>query len=253
MLKEQMNKMIKSLEKGIKILEHIIFEGGAGISHISQELNLNKSTVFGVIKTLESLGYVFKEDAGNCYRATYRIQTLANTNVADDSIVSYSRPFFIKFNKKYNETVHFVRSLMNAVVYLEKIESTKSVRIYSSIGSEQPLYCTAVGKSILAWRSEKEIAEYLNMIKLIPLTSHTIVRPEELLDEIKEVRRQGYSIDDEEYQEGLYCISVPIFSKHDEVKYAISISMPKFRKDDYDLEIIVKDLKGIATQISSFF
>ena len=153
----------------------------------------------------------------------------------------------------YDETIHFVSARENSVVYLEKMESSKSVRIYTGIGLEMPLHCTSLGKVILADRTEEEICAYAERTGLVRYTKNSITQLDHLMKELEKVRQQGYAIDDEENQEGLYCVGVPVRNKHGKSLYALSLSMPKFRQSDYDKKQLVKDLIAAAEKVSGFF
>ncbi len=248
-----MSKGIQSVQRAATIFEYIAYHAGAGVSELSRELQLNKSTVFGILKTLEGMGYIFKNEATENYQVTYRLRTLADVSRDPHSIVGFARPILRKLQEKHDETIHFVRLQENAVIYLDKLESNKSVRIHSDIGSTMPLHCTGVGKAILAWRGEEEIETYIKVSGLPAMTQHTIGEPEALKEELRRVRAQGFSIDNEENQEDLYCVGMPVFGREREVRYAISLSIPKYRKDEIDLTIAVEDLKAAAVEISSFF
>lgn len=248
-----MSGNIQSIQRAIAVLEYITFHAGAGISELSRELNLNKSTVFGIVKTLEGLGYLFKNEPTDSYQVTYRLQTLAEVSADANSVISYARPYLQQLNDTYDETIHFVRAMDDTVVYLDKLESNKSIRIHSDVGGQMPLHCTAVGKAILAWRGEQGTAEYAARTGLPPMTAHSIEDADGLREEMRRVRAQGFSIDDEENQDGLYCIGVPIFDKAGSAHHAISISMPKYRKDEIDLAKAVEDLREAAKGIAAFF
>lgn len=248
-----MSGNIQSVQRALAIFEYIVNHAGAGVSELSRELQLNKSTVFSLLKTLENLGYIYKNAPTDTYQVTHRIQTLAQMDTNPHSIVGYARPFLEKLHAKYDETVHFIRAAKNEVVYLDKLESTKSIRIHSGVGETMPLHCTGVGKSILAWRSEEEIEAYADRTGLPALTAHTITDLETLKEELRRVRAQEFSIDNEENQEGLYCIGVPVFNRTGDVQFAISLSIPKYRKNEIELSAAVSDLKEAARALLNFF
>lgn len=248
-----MNKGIQSVQRAAAILEYVALQGGAGISELSRELQLNKSTVFSLVKTLEGLGFVFKNEHTDNYQATYRLRTLADASQDPRSIIGFARPILEKLQQKYDETIHFVRSQDHVVVYLDKLESSKSIRIHSGVGSTMPLHCTGVGKAILAWQSDADVEDYIKDTGLPAMTSHSIRKPDVLREELRRVRAQGFSIDNEENQDDLYCVGMPIFGRDQEVRYAISLSIPKYRKDEIDLSAAVQDLRETASEISKFF
>lgn len=247
-----MSKIIQSVQRAAQIFEHIVAQNSVGITELSQYMGLSKSTIFSIVKTLVQLGYLYKNEQTNKYSATFRIQTLAKAIENNDTIVSFVRPILQKHLKKYRETVHFGSSAIDTVVYLDKIESDKSIRIHSSIGGEMPLHTTGIGKAILAWRSEQEIQDYFSRTKLQPLTPNTITDFNKLLEEIERIKQNGYSIDNEENMEGLYCIGVPVFNK-EKPQYSISLSLPKYRLDSLDFEQALCDLNKAAEEIAQFF
>ena len=248
-----MRSNIQSLERGFAIFEYIVNKGGTGVTELSKELQLNKSTVFSILKTLENLGYIYKDELTNTYAATFRLQSLAEMTADPRNITGYARPILQQLMDIYDETIHFVSARENSVVYLEKMESSKSVRIYTGIGLEMPLHCTSLGKVILADRTEEEICAYAERTGLVRYTKNSITRLDLLMKELEKVRQQGYAIDDEENQEGLYCVGVPVRNKHGKSLYALSLSMPKFRQSDYDKKQLVKDLIAAAEKVSGFF
>ncbi len=248
-----MSADIQSLQRAMNILEYIATHQGAGVSELSRELSLNKSTVFSILKTFTNLRYLYKNEANDEYQLTYRLQSLAKEGQQLGSFTGFAHPYLKKLQKTYNETIHFVSSEQDTVTYIDKLESAKPIRIHTKIGAEMPLHCTAVGKSILAWRSEQQIIEYADRTGLPALTEKSIIDKGNLLEEMKKIRQFGYSIDDEENQQGLYCIGTPVFIQSNKAAYAISISMPKYRKDEIDFNKAISDLKETAKELSKFF
>lgn len=124
------------------------------------------------------------------------------------------------------------------------------MRIFTTIGSRMPAYCTGVGKAMLAYMD----AETLN--SLIPesmeaITPHTITDKEAFLKHLKDIRSKGYAIDNEESSIGLRCIAAPIFDQNGDPKYAISISGPTVRMTEERIEDIIRAIKDSARKISN--
>ncbi|HPA60802.1 MAG TPA: IclR family transcriptional regulator [Clostridia bacterium] len=248
-----MSIQIQSLQRAMAILEYIAVHQGAGVSELSREMSLNKSTVFSILKTFVALGYLFKNEMTGQYQITFRLHSLVGEDPKPGSFISYARPHLQKIAQKYDETVHFVTGDENTVVYIDKLESTKPIRIHTVVGAEQPLHCTAVGKAILAWRDENEIIAYAKRTGLKSMTENSITDIATLLQEMKKIREQGFSIDDEENQPDLYCIGMPVFNDKGKALYAISLSMPKYRKDELVVDEVVNDLKQTAQELNKFF
>lgn len=242
---------IQSVERAFRILEYISANNSAGVSELSRALDINKSTVFGLIKTLEKLGYILKNKKDDKYSISYKFYTLSSRPILNLPIIDICKPYLEKLNKEYDETVHLVVSTESKVVYILKLDGNQSIGVSTKIGSEMPLHCTGVGKAILALRDDEEILEYVKKYGLEAYTKNTITNKYLLMDEIELIRSRGYSIDDEEVQNNLYCIAIALKYNNDE--YAISLSMPKFRIDENREEIITKDLLSIKENIYKYF
>ncbi len=244
------NVFVQSVDRAFRILEYISSKNGAGVSEISRELDINKSTVFGLIKTLETLGYLTQSSKGSKYLLSYKFYSLSSKSVNSLPVIDAIKPYLLELNNKYKETVHLVIGTEGSIIYIDKLDGTQSISVFTKIGSELPLHCTGVGKAILALRENEQVNKYIDSYGLKTYTKNTITNKYKLLDEIYDIREKGYSIDNEETQNDLYCIAVGFKTEKEE--YALSISIPKFRIDKDlekkiidDLLIIKKKLKKI--------
>lgn len=238
---------IQSVDRAFKIIEYISDNSSAGVSELARNLDINKSTVFGLIKTLEQLGYVKKNDVDDKYFMSYKFYSLVDSSIHNVSIIDVIRPYSEILNKKYGETVHLVTATGKSVIYIDKIDGTKSIRVSTRIGSKMPLHCTGVGKAILALRTDEEIEKYIDTYGLKPYTKNTITDKDKFMEEIEKIRRNGYSIDNEEIQEDLYCIAIA--TKYGNEEYALSLSMPRFRVNEKLRNKIVDDLLTVKEKI----
>ncbi|NMA93083.1 MAG: IclR family transcriptional regulator [Clostridiales bacterium] len=243
----------QSVERAFLILETIADREGIGVADIAREVALNKSTAFGIIKTLSNLGYIFKDETTDKYHISLKLKELGEKGSAGVGILEFAKPYLEELSRKYGEIIHFVQAEENAVLYLDKIESTRAIRIYTGIGGIMPLYCTAVGKAILSTRTEEELSDYFNNVKLDKYTKNTITTKDGLLKEIAESKRRGFAIDNGENHEDLYCVAIAVCNRQDQGSHAISISLPLFRKDNYNLDEMVNDLRRTRDKIEKYF
>ncbi|QQK07594.1 IclR family transcriptional regulator [Miniphocaeibacter halophilus] len=238
---------IQSVDRAFKILEYISKNNSAGISEMSRNLDINKSTVFGLVKTLEKLGYVAQNNTDDKYMLTYKFYILSSRFVDNLPIINIAKPYLKMLNNKYGETIHLVVSTEDSAIYIDKFSGLKSITVSTNVGDKRPLHCTGVGKAILSLRTDEEILEYADKFGLEAFTKNTITNKFKLIEEAEKIRERGYSIDDEETQYDLYCIATSI--ELDETEYAISVSMPKFRVNDEIKKNIIKDLLNIKDKI----
>ncbi|GAI87229.1 unnamed protein product, partial [marine sediment metagenome] len=121
-----------------------------------------------------------------------------------------SYPFLVQLNQMTGESVNLaIRDVFNAV-YIEHIESSHSLRMFTQVGCAVPLHCTGIGKVFLANMMEMECAEYLNVIGLPRYTENTVTNYEQLKEELAVIRREGIATDDEEMERGARCIAAPV-------------------------------------------
>src|SRR5690606_22693474 len=112
--------------------------------------------------------------------------------------------------RQVRETAHIGVLDGGQAVTVQVGEGAHSLRLHTWVGKRMPAHCSAVGKVLLAWAGEEAAQEYIRRYPLTPKTKNTITRPEQFLAHLREIRTQRYAIDNEELEEDLYCIAVPI-------------------------------------------
>ena len=247
-------KNIQSVERAFSILELFQKTGCRehSLKEIAQALDLNKSTAFGLVNTLASLGCLQQNEENQKYALGLRLLGFANAVKAQDIIVRTVHPYLEKINRKFGETVHCAVRQGDGVVYVDKLEATGSIYISTQIGTRNHLHCTGVGKCILAYLPRPDQERILNG-PLAEVTAHTITDPEQLRAEIARVRTRGYAEDNEEVALGLSCLAVPVFSGPEKVACAISVSgMSSQLKADRENGIL-EYLLATAEEISRTF
>ena len=221
--------LLSSLDHALVILE-IIGDGRAplGLSEIVRKTGYAKTTVHRVLLTLVRRGFVRKEYQTGRYQLTLKLFEIGSTAVSQLGIKDVAKPHLEAVRNLSGETAHLAIMDDHGVFYIDKIESTQSIRMYSYIGSRAPIHCTAVGKVLLAYQSDERIENFLAP-GLKAYTHNTIVSKDKLLEELRKIRKQGYALDNEELEIGLFCIASPLRNHLKEVIAAVSISGPKVR------------------------
>ena len=177
-----------------------------------------------------SRGYVQKDIETGKYRLTVRLFEIGSRAISGMNLVSISRPYLEQLAAGTGETVHLVARNNDEVVYLYKEDRRESViHMASFVGLRSPMYRTAVGKSILALLPEEEVRRIWDRSVIEPLTPNTIVRYDDLLENLAIVRQRGWAMDNEENELGVLCIAAPIKDFTNTPIGAISISAPAAR------------------------
>jgi len=148
---------------------------------------------------------------------------------AELEIRRVAAPFMKQLNIELDETVHLTVLEGNEVLYVDCLESSKRLRTYSVIGVKAPLYCTSVGKAILAFLNEDELERILSSTRFEKFTENTIIDKTFLKDELRTIAQRGYAVDNMEHEEGLRCIGSPIRDRTGKVFAALSVSGPSQR------------------------
>jgi DNA-binding IclR family transcriptional regulator len=243
--------VVQSVDRALSILE-ILSENvsGMGLTEISSKINLHKSTVHRLLGTLISNNFVTQDSVTNKYKITIKLYELGVKKIATMDILEVSKPYTKALMKSLNEVVHLVIRDKNDIIYIDKVEADNTIRMASTIGRRSPLYCTSVGKSMMANMTNEEIKQIWKTTNIQKLTGNTITDYDMFLKELKLIREKGYAEDDEENEMGVRCIGAPIFNHKGEVEGAISISGPSIRVTKDKVEAFAKEVKKYARLIS---
>ncbi|MEA4963976.1 IclR family transcriptional regulator [Lutispora sp.] len=243
-------KRVQSIDRAVSILKCFSKQRKEmKLSEIADELSLNKSTVHGIISTLKYNGLIDQDEETQKYRLGLYLMKLGDTVASSIDIRDIAHPIIKEVSQQLNETVHLSKLDGDELIYLDKVESNQSMRIFTTIGSRMPAYCTGMGKAMLAYIDDEKINNLLPDA-LEPMTEHTITDKNELLKRLADIREKGYAMDNEENSIGLRCIAAPIFDHKGNAKYAISVSGPTVRMTDKRMENIISIIKDSARKIS---
>lgn len=241
--------MVPSIQKAIRILELLASEPGLNSTRVSEKLGLPKSSVHDILSTLEKESFVFRSQGGGL-QLGLRLFELGNKSLGNIEIRKVSESCLQWLNKEIDETVHLTILENDEVLYIECFESSKRLRINSVIGVRAPLYCTAVGKAIMAYLPESEIDRIIKTYGIPKITDQTIIDAQELKKELAATARRGYAIDNSEHEEGVRCVAAPIQSRMGDISASISISGPTQRIKMGDIPHLAELVMKTAWEIS---
>jgi DNA-binding IclR family transcriptional regulator len=164
-----------------------------------------------------------------------------------------AKPDMRELSQASKETVHLAILDCTEMLYVGKVDSSQSVHMHCIIGTRNPLYCTALGKAVLAFLPREERDALLDQITLMPRTPYTITDKAVLADHLERVRARGYAIDDREVEESIRCVSAPIFDHTGQPIAAISVSGPAFRLPESRLQELGELVMRVSKIISNNF
>ncbi len=236
------SNILKSLTKG---------KGQFKISEIAHKLRIDRSTTYRILLSLEKDGFVEKDKETGEYSLGLFAFEIGNAYLNRIDLPKVSKPIMMDLALAVQETVHLAVLSGNEIVYVDKVDSPRPLGIMSKIGQRAPLHCTALGKVLLAFQHEDELKRIIHQLKLIPLTSNTIISRQRLMEELREIRRQGYALDNREIEEDVECVGAPIRDHRANVIAALSISGPQRKIGTPQEKHFVSEVVRAAGLISS--
>jgi DNA-binding IclR family transcriptional regulator len=198
-------------------------------TEINAELDLPKQTVHRLMATLESEGLLVRDNSGKRFRPSRRLR-LMGAGLLHASRDHITRHQILKnVASIVKEAVNYAVPEETGMHYMDRIETDWPFRIQLPVGTNVPFHCTASGKCFMASLSRAARVKFVAGLHLERLTDHTFVSPELLLKELDIVAKQGFSIDDEEFMEGMRAIAVPVTDERNRFVAALAFHGPSQR------------------------
>lgn len=243
-------KSVPAIEKGMIILEELAkSQNGLSVSELTRNLSLPKSSTYGLLLTLERMGYLHRNENTGRYMFGMKIFTLANMAMNGLNLRKLASPYIRTLMKKTNLTVHMAILEQNEAVIIEKIESPYIPKVETWVGKRMGIHCTAAGKALISDWQEEDIDRLIHH-GLPRYNENTIVSPKKLKEELALVRKHGYSFDAEEETIGSRCIGAPIYNQTGRVVAAISLVGYKKQIYRETLDPLILSVKETAAKIS---
>jgi IclR family acetate operon transcriptional repressor len=237
------------LSKVLQVLEALdAAPAGLQLRQVAHNTGINKSTAYRFLAHLESEGYLFRDDDG-AYIVAPKLARLGAGMAYHATLRHCARPVMQRLWSMTTETVNLGVLDGLTVLYLDVMESTHSFRMVSEIGMRRPLYCTSLGKSMLAFVEDRDSA--LQSMRLERVGPHTITSQARLRRELAKIAQQGFAVDDEEAGLGSRCVGAPIFDQSGKVTAAISVSGPITRINRDRLMVFARAVREGALSVSA--
>jgi len=220
---------VDAAAKALDLLSAFSFEEPRlSLSELTARTGIPRATAFRLLSTLEGAGFIVKESRD--YRLGIKCFVLGNVAAADLDLRRVSHPHLVALRDRTSETTQIAVLDHWRVVYVEHVLSPHPVGFMRSrAGAILPAYCTGLGKTLLAFLPEGEVAAWAMTQTFKPLTQYTVDSPERLLEELRIIRARGYGVDQEEREIGVTCIAAPVRNHEGEVVAAVSVAGPSDR------------------------
>ncbi len=235
--REKVNYTIQSVSHALDILESFTkTEDELGVTELSKRLGLHKNNVFRLLATLEHRGYIEQNKATENYRLGPKTLQIGSIFIEQRECRRQARPILEELMAASGETAVVAVLRANKVIYMDSVETGKTVRAVSRIGAMLPAHCTAVGKAQLAQLSTADVERLYPETSLPSLTDRSIKTRDQLIAELKRTVEKGYALESEECDAEVRSIAVPVRDFYQNVIAAIGIVAPAGRLTDERLE-----------------
>jgi DNA-binding IclR family transcriptional regulator len=242
---------ITSLQRGLRLLSlFVLEERGLSASDVARLSSLPVSTVHRFLVNLESAGFLSCDDSG-IYQLGTACVSLGQAARGQLDVRRASLPHLQELNHRTRETVHLTVRHGLTAVYVEKLDSPEPLRIHSRIGATIPLYCTAVGKILLAYLPESEREKVLEHLEMKRFTANTASNLQELHAELQRTRKNGFACDLEEHELHIRCIAAPIWDHSGAVNASLSVTGPAVRMSTARLRQLAPLIRDAGLKISA--
>lgn len=220
---------VKSALRVMEILELLLdHPEGLTVKEISDALGFPQSSTFNLVQTMLQNAFL-SQNQFKIYKLGPKLIHIGTRAMESLDLLTEAQPYLTELMKRTDETVFLAVLSSDEIVYLAKIDSNRSIRTSAQIGSRKPLYSTGLGKAFLAFMPQEARTAILDKVELKALTPKTVTDRKKLEEQLDSFIDSGYSIDDEEGEEGLFCIAAPVWDVRHQMVAAVSVAGPKER------------------------
>lgn len=241
---------IKSLDRAMAVLQHLSTLPGATLSDLASETAQSPATVYRILVTLEARGLVDFEPGQQLWHVGAQTFLIGARFLRRTSVVDRARPIMRRLMERTGETANLGIARDASVVFVSQVETHASIRAFFPPGTVSPMHASGIGKALLAQMSDDRLSRLIATAPLDRFTRRTLTTPTTLKADLMLTRSRGYSIDDEERNEGMRCIAAAVFDYQGEAVAGISVSGPVSRVSEGETPHLAKEVMQAAQDLS---
>lgn len=246
---------VQTVEKALEVFNLLSkdqYREGISISELSKELELGKSTVHRVLETMVAKNYIDQSEETKKYQLGWKLFEVGNVIPRQRNLYRVDNRILQDLCDTSQETVNLGVRVKDSVVTIFKTSPKTSLIANLQIGAREPLHATAMGKALISEMTREEVINIMGEGNYENFTSNTIATIDNLITELEKIRRQGYSVDDEEVCAGLTCVAMPVRDFKNEIVAAVSVSGASIRMTYNKIQEIQEDLQEATDKLSAF-
>lgn len=216
---------IQSLHRGLDVIRTFDADHSAmSLAEVAERVHLSRPVVRRLLMTLEHLGYVNRE--GRWFSLTPRVLELGFSYLSSLTVAQLALPCMEELSHQIDESCSLAVLEDYDIVYVQRVAVRKVMTITIGVGARLPAYCTSMGRALLANRDDETLSRWLRALKPQTRTRFTLTDRSGLRKELERVRSQGYAYVEQELEEGLCSVAVPVHGRSGEAIAALNVGMP---------------------------
>jgi IclR family transcriptional regulator, KDG regulon repressor len=249
--KQVYDTTVQSVERTLDIIESLSeYKTGVGVTTLSKELKLHKSTVHRLLTTLMLRKYVEQDPETSKYKLGMRLFELGNAVLSKLDIRQHAMPYLRQLWRTTGETIQLAIVDQYKVLYVDVLETLERVGVKSNVGERVPLHCSAPGKVWLASLPDDRMGEVLKLVKYEPFTPYTIDNIDKLKASVAQAKELGYSIDNQESSTDLISVASAVRNYRGRVIACVAITAPALRMNEEKIKEMGFNVKATTEKIS---
>lgn len=227
--REKSDYIVQNVNLAFDILLYIAKRQNIKLKDLEEKFQISSANLEKILETLIIRGYLDYNKRKKIYSLGIKNFELGHSYLFHTEIRKQAKPFLQMIAQEFKENVYLAIRSGFEIVYIDSYEVPRNVVVKSRVGRLLPMYASASGKVHLAFMDKEDLDEFFKEVKLEKFTENTITNKSELLQELQEVRKNGYAIDNEEWEKEVRCISVPVRDYTGNVVAAVTLSAPSYR------------------------
>ncbi|EDZ44848.1 transcriptional regulator, IclR family [Rhodobacterales bacterium Y4I] len=241
---------IQSLDRALDVLDALAGASGMTLTELSTALDQSAATMYRVLATLEARQIVEMEPQSQTWHIGAMAFRLGSAFLRRSSVIERARPVMRELMEATGETSNLGIERGGDVMFVSQVETYESIRAFFPPGTTSPMHASGIGKALLSCFGEDQLTRFLRGRTLKEFTEKTLTSAEALREDLAQIRRRGWSFDDEEKAPGMRCVAAPVFGMQGEVLAGISVSGPTSRMPDTRISEIGALVRGAAEKLS---
>lgn len=242
---------VTALDRAVDVLDRLVqHREGVRLATLVKETGIPKSTLFRILSTLQERQCVVRDEERKTYRLGLKLWELGNAFLDQSDLQDAAVNHMKRLAETCGESVFLGVLDQGEVVYVQRVESPKSAVVVRKLGQRAPVYCTATGMALLAFRPDEEVDRLLAEQELTAFSPNTTTSRAALRQKVEQIRQTHVAVVDGEYNPSLLCVSSPILDERGHPVAAFTAALLSAQVDDERVSLVKEQIKRAAHNLS---